>query len=290
MNLKIRREDLQVVPITDGMQIIIWKKRRNWIVVLKLFNWKLSVAAHINCVFLFQFGPQLRQNYDDMLRKFAKLTRYRDQTSDAQVRFRFGINTNWCFAFEIKVWLQLCPGNCKQLQYFNVTQLGATCVWPPYCDILGWPNARSMLRPTMLQYVVFNWDINPGHNPPYIKYCWISIWILAEAFERIPIISPQLHPEYKLPPPPPQTKKKQNHGPVARMSINKDVRWCLEFLKVSRCCQWPVPRVCQIVIYAPIPVDEHHFFGTEIPSQLANGIHFSSAFFVSFSGGGCHFS
>ena len=85
------------------------KKRRNWIVVLKLLYWKLSVAAHIKCVFLFQFGPQLRQNYDNMLRKFAKLTRYRDQTSDAQVRFRFGINTNWCFTFEIKVWLQLCP-------------------------------------------------------------------------------------------------------------------------------------------------------------------------------------
>ena len=26
----------------------------------------------------FQFGPQLRKNYDDMLRKFSKLTKYRE--------------------------------------------------------------------------------------------------------------------------------------------------------------------------------------------------------------------
>jgi len=54
---------------------------------LKSLNWKVSDVAHIiSTVFSFQFGPQLRQNYDDMLRKFAKLTRYRDQNSDAQVR------------------------------------------------------------------------------------------------------------------------------------------------------------------------------------------------------------
>ena len=44
--------------------------------------------------FSFQFGPQLGQNYDDMLRKFAKLTRYHNQPSDTQVRVGFAMNVD----------------------------------------------------------------------------------------------------------------------------------------------------------------------------------------------------
>lgn len=36
----------------------------------------------------FQFGPQLRQNYDGMIRKFAKLTKYHEQALDSQVSGR----------------------------------------------------------------------------------------------------------------------------------------------------------------------------------------------------------
>ena len=64
------------------------KKKTNWIKVIKLKG--ICRSAYQLC-FSFQFGPQLRQNYDDMLRKFAKLTRYRDQASDAQVRILFAM-------------------------------------------------------------------------------------------------------------------------------------------------------------------------------------------------------
>ncbi|KAJ7391954.1 SH3/SH2 adaptor [Desmophyllum pertusum] len=40
-----------------------------------------TLMSWIMAVRLAKFGPQLRQNYDDMIRKFAKLTKYREQTS-----------------------------------------------------------------------------------------------------------------------------------------------------------------------------------------------------------------
>ncbi|XP_078377048.1 growth factor receptor-bound protein 14-like isoform X1 [Oculina patagonica] len=43
-----------------------------------------SLVSWIMAVRIAKFGPQLRQNYDDMIRKFAKLTKYREQTSDSQ--------------------------------------------------------------------------------------------------------------------------------------------------------------------------------------------------------------
>ncbi|XP_078356463.1 growth factor receptor-bound protein 14-like, partial [Oculina patagonica] len=50
-----------------------------------------SLVSWIMAVRIAKFGPQLRQNYDDMIRKFAKLTKYREQTSDSQTPQSFQI-------------------------------------------------------------------------------------------------------------------------------------------------------------------------------------------------------
>ena len=80
--------------------------------------------------------------------------------------------------------LWIHQGPAKQSQHANTTSQHfwahhVACVWPPCCDVLGhvgccwlkfetgqiwannnqhvatrWPNARNMLRPTMLRYVV----------------------------------------------------------------------------------------------------------------------------------------
>lgn len=42
-----------------------------------MMSWMMAVR-------IAKFGPQLRQNYDDMIRKFAKLTKYREQSSESQ--------------------------------------------------------------------------------------------------------------------------------------------------------------------------------------------------------------
>lgn len=63
------------------------------IIVRKLMKWNRWTSQWIYqtgpntdyFIDFFQFGPQLRQNYDDMIRKFAKLTKYREQTSESQV-------------------------------------------------------------------------------------------------------------------------------------------------------------------------------------------------------------
>lgn len=125
------------VPRTVRVRVNYWMATNLYLNYLREIVLFVPTLRFLSVSVPFQFGPQLRKNYDDMLRKFSKLTKYREHQTlepDRLVscglwkRFRESRQYLRCIPIHIQGWF--IETNCRHFVLWS---------WNPSVhDSLSW--------------------------------------------------------------------------------------------------------------------------------------------------------